>query len=124
MAFSNLIYKIESVVIFVSVFSLMAHERINQFAPNLLRLCLETNKRLYEGQNFKKLSRVQVPASVVSVARKLNTIERRHQDRISFFSKRRLQKQILQPRRNILCSRADKYVGFRVFFLRYIKIRI
>jgi hypothetical protein len=49
---SHLIYKIEIVGMYVC--SLIARERMNQFAPKLACLFLETRKRCQEGQNSEK----------------------------------------------------------------------
>jgi hypothetical protein len=77
---------IETVGMCVYVCSLIGREGINQFAPTVACLPLETRKRFQKGKNSeKKVPWVRVPVRVVSVARKLRTIEERRQDQSCLF---------------------------------------
>jgi hypothetical protein len=60
-------------------------EGIHQFTPNLAFLFLETRKRFQKGQNAEKLYWVRVPARVISVTRKLRTIEGRQDKNYLFW---------------------------------------
>jgi hypothetical protein len=73
------------VFICMFLYSLIAREGINRFAPNLVYLFLETRKRIQEGQNSGKMSRVRFPVRAVPLARKISTIEERRQDQSCFF---------------------------------------
>jgi hypothetical protein len=80
-----IIHKIE--IVGGCVCSLTARERIYQFAQNLACLFLETRKRIQKRGNSENLSLIRVPMNIVSVARKLSTIEERRQDQSCLFRK-------------------------------------
>jgi hypothetical protein len=64
----------------VCVCSLIAQKRINRFVPNLACLFFEIKKRIYKGYNSEKVSWVRVPVKMVSVARKISSIEEQRKE--------------------------------------------
>jgi hypothetical protein len=64
------------------VCSPIAPERINRFAPNLVRLFLEVRKKIQEGHIFEKIVPSSSPMRAVPVARNLSTIGEQRQQKL------------------------------------------